>query len=634
MIALIAVFSIVAVNFIIFDYLECRGEYIESRDYRGEVQSVSKKSLNTQIQLLEILPDDYDEAKQHIEKMKKLRSVSNLERLNDENRELYEIVQLSQAEKEDYDAVLRLLSAHESFKERNRRLEKADALTEISIFTDEDYENRVIRTVRDFAGVNGLNCSVFPDNGLNAWMNYRITDILAAVLAVVLAVCFSFYNLSSLERNRIRKSYAAGVGIAFLITGSLLMYATNTLLTFSKICDYDCSIWAQSLPKFYYCSMPIKLGIFMFWDIMMKVLGVILFYTVITTGIHLRGKKRLIYTAVAVVFVGLEAIAAFAAESPVEGSVLYLLQEINVFSLFTFERFFISYGNLMMFGGYIPRPGFFMGFVTVLSLVLFIMCIMTVRKLREHMYEELQYSYYQDIEQKYTETRQLWHDFHNHLLAIQELVRRGEMNEANSYLSQLGKEIDDTHLLTRSGSEALNVLIYQKSEEAGLAGIKLTVHIDTVIRENEFKDVAVCCVVGNLLDNAIEALERKPELSREIRLDISRRGEMLYICVDNEFSGTLEYEDDTSRNTASSHEANGIQTVSKRNAGEAGAASSREDASTPGKLRSSKTDKHAHGIGLSGVKRVCERYNGGIRIDTAGGHFKVQALMMAHSEKS
>ena len=170
-------------------------------------------------------------------------------------------------------------------------------------------------------------------------------------------------------------------------------------------------------------------------------------------------------------------------------------------------------------------------------------------------------------------------------------MRRGNIEGANQYMDELEEEIDHTHILTRTGMEALDVLLYQKSELARADEIQMDIQIHAGLKEEEFSSVAICCVVGNLLDNSIEAVRKLPVSKRQIHFELHKKGEMLYLCCENPYTGEL-----------------------------------RQDGKG---LLTSKADQNSHGFGLKGIQRVCERYGGQMSIETGEQRFRVQALLMS-----
>ena len=111
---------------------------------------------------------------------------------------------------------------------------------------------------------------------------------------------------------------------------------------------------------------------------------------------------------------------------------------------------------------------------------------------------------------------------------------------------------------------------------AGQEQIKTKVNIEYPHNTN-IRSVDLTTILGNLLDNALEAAKTAPEGLRFLNLTIRRINAMLIIKVENGYGSTPVQED--------------------------------------GKLLTSKKDKAFHGWGLKSVQTAADRYDGTIRTD-------------------
>ncbi len=584
---------VLVINVVTFYYTQCDTDYYSSKDYLGRSQSISKQSFVNRKDIINSLPGDYDEAIASIDE-----SIRTELEMEDDEYQRWKNSYKSKSDQYvdligDYEGVRELYEWNNSIQRmRSDIRDNSQVLVGLPIFNSDDIAQGISITAKDFYGLENMNFKPAMDNGINVWMNYRISDYFMVILVVASAIFCSLYNRGLIEKNVRNRNNVLGIGAVVLGICVVALYVSNALLVYQFIDKFDLNMWVQSYMSFKYCPQLIHLWQFMLAAISMKVVAALILYLLIVAILHCVRKMRVFMIVGVSVFLVAEGILAFGKQT------VNALQEINIFSALTFERFFITYSNINIGGTAVPRLTCFLIFIAILSAGLIIMETYTVRKCSLRIYEKIQYSYYEDINQKYTETRRLWHDFHNHLLAIQELMRVGRFDDANAYMKEIEDDIDNTHILTKSGSEALDVLIYQKSETARLNNIKFEVSINTRLKSEGFKDTAICCVVGNLLDNSIEALNKidkeKESLdgaSKWISLEISRIGEMLYISVANPYYGRL-------------------------------------DKDSKG-FRTTKADKSRHGIGLGSVQHICEKYNGSLNVTDEDGVFRVQALMMS-----
>jgi two-component system CitB family sensor kinase len=100
------------------------------------------------------------------------------------------------------------------------------------------------------------------------------------------------------------------------------------------------------------------------------------------------------------------------------------------------------------------------------------------------------------------------HEFSNRLHAVIGLLELGLVDEALSYLTDLGATSAEfaESLRARIASPLIVGLLLGKAAEAGERGITLEVTDDTRLSEAPQRVQAVATIVGNLVDNALEAL--------------------------------------------------------------------------------------------------------------------------------
>ena len=157
----------------------------------------------------------------------------------------------------------------------------------------------------------------------------------------------------------------------------------------------------------------------------------------------------------------------------------------------------------------------------------------------------------------------------------------GEMRE----LEKLTEIYDSTY---RTGCEALDVVLMQKSLVCRAKGIRLSVIADGSALSG-LSDADVYSLFGNILDNAVEAAERLPEDTRQIGLNVRRAGNFTAVTAYNGYDGEIRFE-------------NGLPVTAK-------------------------ADKAYHGFGLRSIERTTEKYGGTMRIECDGGVFCIKLLI-------
>lgn len=186
------------------------------------------------------------------------------------------------------------------------------------------------------------------------------------------------------------------------------------------------------------------------------------------------------------------------------------------------------------------------------------------------------------------DVRRVKHDIKNSIIYLQRLMKSNP-EEAAEYLNNyMETNLENIQEFSNSGNLPVDALMNYKNMIANKKDIRINLEIQ-IPEEIPYKASDICVILGNLLDNAIEATERGYE-NREIDVRISYKKGKLKIYVKNPL----------------------IEKVEKN----------RE-----GKFISNKKDKQNHGIGLSSIKRIVESYDGYIEIKTDNKEFEVNILI-------
>ena len=140
-----------------------------------------------------------------------------------------------------------------------------------------------------------------------------------------------------------------------------------------------------------------------------------------------------------------------------------------------------------------------------------------------------------DEVQNIYQTMRAWrHDYHNHMQAIKALLSMGKKDELSDYLDNLEKDLDSIDIAIRTGNVGLDAILSSKVSIARKNNIEVNCTAK-VPADLKITDVHLCAIVGNLMDNAIEACEKITEgtAPRFIRIYIGLFKSQLYISVSN-----------------------------------------------------------------------------------------------------
>lgn len=186
--------------------------------------------------------------------------------------------------------------------------------------------------------------------------------------------------------------------------------------------------------------------------------------------------------------------------------------------------------------------------------------------------------------------RRFRHDIKNHFIAIEKLALSKEYERLQDYIRKLTDEKGVLQVTTISGNPLIDGLLSDKFDVAHKYGIDIEHRIEIPI-ELPFEDADLCIIVGNALDNAIDGAK---DVEGQKRIEISmevKQGNFL-LKVRNTFNPeSIKFESNGNR------------------------------------LRTSKTDKINHGMGIGLIEETALKYNGLTDISMNEGYFTLSVLL-------
>ena len=142
----------------------------------------------------------------------------------------------------------------------------------------------------------------------------------------------------------------------------------------------------------------------------------------------------------------------------------------------------------------------------------------TEKKMRDYE-SKITASQLAQTSQVYMEMRGWKHDYHNHMQKIRAHLALGEYAEADEYINLMENELDSVGVKYKTGNTSVDAMLNSKLSLAGNKG--LSVKCDAILPDKLlFNPVDLCIIIGNLIDNAIEACEKCEPEKREINLGI------------------------------------------------------------------------------------------------------------------
>ncbi len=113
----------------------------------------------------------------------------------------------------------------------------------------------------------------------------------------------------------------------------------------------------------------------------------------------------------------------------------------------------------------------------------------------------------EQLEQLNIKLRGQRHDFMNHLQVVYSLMELSEYDEAVKYIERTYEDIISVSSVMKTSSPAINALLMSKVGDARANGIEMNLKISSPYSDLPMESWEMCRVLGNLLDNAIDALE-------------------------------------------------------------------------------------------------------------------------------
>lgn len=193
-----------------------------------------------------------------------------------------------------------------------------------------------------------------------------------------------------------------------------------------------------------------------------------------------------------------------------------------------------------------------------------------------------------EVRSIHKEMRGYKHDFHNHLQTLKGYIEAGESERALKYIEELDYGVMNTDTLLKTGNVSVDVILSAKIAKAKSKGINVTVKANLPDNLN-VTDVELSIVIGNLLDNAIEACTASTDKEPFIRVYLVMKSNMLYFSMLNSSGDKLKKD---------------------------------------GSLFNSKKGGF-HGFGLRRAESIIEKHGGWIKYNSEDGAFSSEFLVPA-----
>ena len=156
------------------------------------------------------------------------------------------------------------------------------------------------------------------------------------------------------------------------------------------------------------------------------------------------------------------------------------------------------------------------------------------RRIAEYQ-KELIAKHCDEVQNIYQTMRGWRHDYHNHIQTL--LALSGNEAKTREYLLKLNDDLTQVDTVLKTGNVMVDAIL--NSKLSLIRSKEIRVNAKAVVpTELNVSEIDLCVIIGNLLDNAMEAcLRQAEEKERFIRVFIGVLKEQLYISVVNTMAG-------------------------------------------------------------------------------------------------
>ncbi len=181
--------------------------------------------------------------------------------------------------------------------------------------------------------------------------------------------------------------------------------------------------------------------------------------------------------------------------------------------------------------------------------------------------------YVEEAKTRYDETKSFRHDIRNHITVVKNLLQSGKQEEAVSYMEDMDDMAEKMSFPCSTNNPVVDILMGNKLGIAESMGISVNCSL-LLPYPCGLKDMDICIVLSNALDNAIQACKN---MDGYIHVSGRMQGDFLMMEVENSFRGKSSVK---------------------------------------------------IGTGLSNIKAVAEKYSGAMSIETREDVFALQVLLV------
>lgn len=190
----------------------------------------------------------------------------------------------------------------------------------------------------------------------------------------------------------------------------------------------------------------------------------------------------------------------------------------------------------------------------------------------------------EDTERAFDLWRESIHNYKNNIITLAQLTEQGKTAEVKEYLKDEIQQLGIKMNYAMTGNKVIDAVLATKKNSAEHKGINFYAN-GNIPDKCVIDDIDFTNIIGNLLDNAIEAAEKVE--NGNVSIVIKPQKKFIIIKVKNSYDGNKNNE-----------------------------------------LQTTKKDKEYHGIGLKSIKRIVEKYQGEFELEFKEKEVEATALLL------
>ncbi|GAB1530345.1 MULTISPECIES: GHKL domain-containing protein [Brevibacillus] len=193
---------------------------------------------------------------------------------------------------------------------------------------------------------------------------------------------------------------------------------------------------------------------------------------------------------------------------------------------------------------------------------------------------------YEKTVHSFKSIKRIIHDTNQQLLYIEECIKRNELEAAMEHIKTTLNKVEGAYHRVNTGNLVIDALVTNTLNIGQANGIRIETKINLYSQEVNIDRYDLCVALGNMLDNAMEASKRvKIAEDRYILIKIYSTESTLLIHILNHMENEVSY------------------------------------------LHSQKSNAEFHGIGLTNIARICDKYGGHMTIETKHKEFNNMVVL-------